>query len=258
MEDDERQGTGAYADHLGKDIADSLHQPSEVPEDAAVAHLAGTEMNELVSFFDRLIGPDREQAVLLLRDVLENLPDAAFIMGERRRNILWCNAAATEIFGYSRKELIGAGARVLHIDDKRFAQFGRRFREALDNGECYRGRYWLRSKTGRRFPTEHIIMPLRRVGGRPVYVSIVRCQRHLPNTLEPEHLDRLTEREREVFEATARGLSAKEVAYLLEISPRTVELHRAHVLEKLELGSLRELMGKLWDAVQAGGKPSLA
>ena len=55
-------------------------------------------------------------------------------------------------------------------------------------------------------------------------------------------LDRLTAREREVFERLARGLSNKAVARDLGISPRTVEVHRARVMEKLQAISLSHLV----------------
>jgi DNA-binding NarL/FixJ family response regulator len=51
---------------------------------------------------------------------------------------------------------------------------------------------------------------------------------------EPDH-DPLSPREREVVKLIAEGLSGREIAELLEISPRTVERHRANLLEKLGL-----------------------
>ena len=55
-------------------------------------------------------------------------------------------------------------------------------------------------------------------------------------------LERLTAREREVFERLARGDSNKAVARVLGISPRTVEVHRARVMEKLQARSLSHLV----------------
>jgi two-component system response regulator FixJ len=57
-----------------------------------------------------------------------------------------------------------------------------------------------------------------------------------------EKLASLTPREREVFDEMVRGKQNKMIAYDLEISPRTVEVHRARVLEKLEARSLSELV----------------
>ncbi len=57
-----------------------------------------------------------------------------------------------------------------------------------------------------------------------------------------DRFESLSEREREVFQLVAEGNSNKEVAELLHISPATVETHRAHVMEKLDLHSTAELV----------------
>lgn len=61
-------------------------------------------------------------------------------------------------------------------------------------------------------------------------------------TTAREKLSTLTPREREVFDEMVRGKQNKVIAYDLAISPRTVEVHRARVLEKLESRSLSELV----------------
>ena len=57
-----------------------------------------------------------------------------------------------------------------------------------------------------------------------------------------EKLARLTSREREVLELAARGLHAKEIAAALGISPRTVEVHKTRLMEKLEVRNIAELV----------------
>lgn len=52
----------------------------------------------------------------------------------------------------------------------------------------------------------------------------------------------LTRRERDVLEGLAQGLPNKSIAYDLGISPRTVEIHRANVMEKLGVRSLSEVL----------------
>ena len=52
----------------------------------------------------------------------------------------------------------------------------------------------------------------------------------------------LTRREREVLHLVAEGLSAKEIARRLGMSPRTAETHRSHVMHKLGLHSRTELI----------------
>jgi FixJ family two-component response regulator len=55
-------------------------------------------------------------------------------------------------------------------------------------------------------------------------------------------LERLTEREREILALIAAGHPNRDVAAQLGISPRTVEVHRARIMEKLECHSLAELI----------------
>lgn len=55
-------------------------------------------------------------------------------------------------------------------------------------------------------------------------------------------LAKLTQREREILDLVADGLSTKEIARALDVSPRTVETHRANIAEKLGAGSVAEMV----------------
>ena len=52
----------------------------------------------------------------------------------------------------------------------------------------------------------------------------------------------LTNREREIVDLIVEGKSSKEIAASLEISPRTVETHRANIMEKMQVGNLSSLV----------------
>lgn len=52
----------------------------------------------------------------------------------------------------------------------------------------------------------------------------------------------LTQREIEVLEGFAKGLTYKEIGAKLDISPRTVETHKNHLLEKFETKSIVEMV----------------
>jgi two-component system, LuxR family, response regulator FixJ len=52
----------------------------------------------------------------------------------------------------------------------------------------------------------------------------------------------LTEREREILALVVTGLTNKEIARVLALSPRTVEAHRANLSAKLDVGSLAQLI----------------
>jgi two-component system response regulator FixJ len=55
-------------------------------------------------------------------------------------------------------------------------------------------------------------------------------------------LQALTSRERDVLEGLVRGHPNKTIAYDLDISPRTVEIHRANLMSKLAVASLSEAL----------------
>lgn len=55
-------------------------------------------------------------------------------------------------------------------------------------------------------------------------------------------IERLTAREKEVLLGLVAGHTNKAIAELLQISPRTVEIHRANVMEKMEASSLSTVL----------------
>jgi len=65
------------------------------------------------------------------------------------------------------------------------------------------------------------------------YVSHVRKQ--------PSEASPLTDREREVVQLLAEGESTKRIAARLNVSVKTIETHRKHVMEKLDIHSVAEL-----------------
>jgi two-component system response regulator FixJ len=65
---------------------------------------------------------------------------------------------------------------------------------------------------------------------------------HAQRAIIQRRLESLTERERQVFTALFEGQSNKEVAQVLSISPRTVEIYRANVMAKMQADSLPDLI----------------
>ncbi len=57
-----------------------------------------------------------------------------------------------------------------------------------------------------------------------------------------DSFDLLTEREREILQLLAEGKSNKEVAAVLNVSPYTVETHRTHLMQKLNLHNTAEIV----------------
>jgi len=57
-----------------------------------------------------------------------------------------------------------------------------------------------------------------------------------------DRYDSLSEREREVFQLIAEGKTNKEIASVLFVSPSTIDTHRGHIMEKLDVHSAAEIV----------------
>jgi DNA-binding NarL/FixJ family response regulator len=66
--------------------------------------------------------------------------------------------------------------------------------------------------------------------------------RHLSEKGIVDRLESLSEREREILQLIAEGHSSKEIADILSISPATVDTHRTHILQKLDVHNTAELV----------------
>ena len=65
----------------------------------------------------------------------------------------------------------------------------------------------------------------------------------------------LTPRERDILEAIAAGMGNKAIARSLDLSPRTVEVHRANIMRRAGAGSVAELLRLAFTAELARGNP---
>ena len=65
------------------------------------------------------------------------------------------------------------------------------------------------------------------------------------------HLESLTAREREVLDLMIQGKQNKVIAQDLDVSPRTVEIHRARVMEKMSAQSVAQLVRMMLDLQHA-------
>ena len=75
------------------------------------------------------------------------------------------------------------------------------------------------------------------------------AQQHLGGEVVP---DVLTARQREVLKLVAAGKSTKEIAFLLNLSVKTVETHRAQIMERL---GIRDVAGLVRYALRTGLVP---
>lgn len=91
--------------------------------------------------------------------------------------------------------------------------------------------------------SEFLIAALRRVLEGGIYLSSAMSARLLRSITNPESrntdspLQKLTDREFEVFRLIGQGRTSQEIAEELHISPKTVDVHRFQIKEKLQLKS---------------------
>jgi DNA-binding CsgD family transcriptional regulator len=70
----------------------------------------------------------------------------------------------------------------------------------------------------------------------------------IPDSMDREHDDPLSQRERRVLAQVLQGATSKEIARTLGISPRTVEFHRANIMKKYGARNSAELVRKVMSA----------
>jgi DNA-binding NarL/FixJ family response regulator len=95
---------------------------------------------------------------------------------------------------------------------------------------------------------ENVLVALRRVLDGQVYLSeemqskLFRTSGKRGETVIASPLERLSDRELEIFRLLGQGLGTRQVAKLLNLSISTVESHRARIKEKLDVKSATELV----------------
>jgi len=92
---------------------------------------------------------------------------------------------------------------------------------------------------------EDLVRAIKAIGQDQPFVSVNVAQmllKAINRKPEPTRASLLTAREREVLQLLAEGRSSKEASAVLRISPRTVDAHRANIMQKLNLHSRSELI----------------
>ncbi len=104
---------------------------------------------------------------------------------------------------------------------------------------------------------ETVLLAIRTVIKGNVYLSEDLSSKVLRSLVdgpgaEPDHfgVDRLSDRELEVFELIGRGYATRRIADALHLSVKTIETHRAHIKQKLKLNNATELVHRAFHWIE--------
>lgn len=158
----------------------------------------------------------------------------------RNRVIQSCNAALSGMFGYGQGELEGRSLQLLYPTPAEFETIGARGLPIMRETGFYSDERIMKRKddslfwchvsgraADRRRPFECAVWSFEDISDkRPVSA-------------------RLSDRERDVARLLVTGMTSKEIARQIGISPRTVEAHRARLMHKFGLRTPGQLIARL-------------
>lgn len=166
----------------------------------------------------------------------------------RERVIERCNARFGEMFGYQPGELAGGSMARLYPSRDEFEHTGLRAGPVLAAAGRYSDERIMRRRDGSLFWCQ--VSGRARWRDRPHACAVwtfadLSAQRPVARCL--------TGREREVAQLLVTGKSSKEIGRVLGLSPRTVDGHRARLLQKFDVKSRVALIAQLlgWNGLGA-------
>ncbi|MBV6287695.1 LuxR C-terminal-related transcriptional regulator [Pseudomonas aegrilactucae] len=183
-----------------------------------------------------------------MNDPLEDLERLAFQVSPApqvitgNRSMLDLNVAFVELFGFQRDELIGELILKLYPSQADYKAIGERSLSWLQHSKngCYCDERFMQHRSGEVFwarANGYTLTP-----DDPFQLMVwhfERMDRVFHATVK------LTSREREVSAHIVNGLTCKEIGRKLNISHRTVEVHRARLMKKLQAKNSAELVSKI-------------
>ncbi len=188
------------------------------------------------------------RALELLQRTLNSQRDAVLVLDiHDPPSILEANPAATEVFGYSREELVGQPVGILHVDEARYEEFRSIVLRELRERGYSQLKFSMRRKDQSVFPSEHVVTPILGDGGvQSGYVSVVRdvsSREAAEKALRESHeLFRLT------VESTGDGIAVVALdGHVLHTNSAFVQMWAVplSVLEKGEGGLLSHMTREL-------------
>lgn len=150
-----------------------------------------------------------------------------------------CNPTFAAMFGYDRTELRDKLFNILYPSEEEFANIRNRGVKDLQENTGYWDERVMARKDGQMFWV--------RVRGRSFTPDdpLQRAVWSFADLSKSRPYQPLTRREREVFSLMGEGKTSKEIAQILGMSYRTVEVHRGRLLKKFRVSNTASLFQSL-------------
>jgi DNA-binding CsgD family transcriptional regulator len=174
-------------------------------------------------------------------DLFRHLPVAVIVA--RERVMVDCNSRALEMFRAQRSDIVDQSFSVLYPQRKDFATTGRRLAPLIAKRAMFSD-----DRIMRRIDGSHFWVTVCGFGynpKRPFELAIWTFTDSSEGPKQPQVASTLTARERDVAAFLVHGMSSKEIGKELNISPRTVDIHRASLLRKYGVKATPELVTRL-------------
>ncbi|MBO6584567.1 MAG: PAS domain S-box protein [Gracilimonas sp.] len=130
----------------------------------------GLDITELTASQDKII-----ESRQLLQKTFESLKEAVFILEPYTRTITDCNKSCTDLFGYTKEELIGNNTRLLHLNEQKYNEFDELSSGSLEKNGIFQSEFMMQKKDGTRFYSEHTVTLVKNEAGEiEKVVSVVQ------------------------------------------------------------------------------------
>jgi PAS domain S-box-containing protein len=203
----------------------------------------------------KLVAARRRHPVL---DSIRYSPIATVVSdpNEADNPLVAVNEAFLELTGYTEDEVIGRNCRFLRGPDTENVQT-KKLRDAIYDRNATLAELVNYRKDGSRFRNAVMIAPLFDEAGKLEYfvgsqievkpeedsIAVVRQEQ------AAAIVDRLSPRQREILQQMAQGFRTKQIAYMLSLSEKTVQMHRMLLFKKLDTSNAADAVRI---AVEAG------
>jgi PAS domain S-box-containing protein len=156
------------------------------------------------------------------------------------RTVVHCNSAFAGLFGATSGQMTGQSIRIVYPSAEEFEHVGRRALAAMRKSGMYSDDRIMKRFDGSLFWC--------RAAGRTLdaldpYRQAVWTFEEVPTP--GRTITRLTPREREVAVALVEGMTSKQIAARLSLSPRTVDMHRERLMRKFGVHNTTALLTRL-------------